>query len=176
MPISFTMLLNLAAASNAHSPGVLWGFIRRHLATVHPETHPELDKLVGFAVRYYGDFVEPTKSFRAPDETEREALLALDRSLARLADEGVDDPGAIQNAVYEVGRSYPRFQDRAKTGPDGRPGVALSWFAALYEILLGLPRGPRFGSFVAIYGLSETRGLIEQALAGGLAPTGAERP
>ena len=176
VPISFAMLLNLAAASNAHSPDVLWGFIRRHVTAVNPETHPELDKLVGFAVRYYRDFVEPTKSFRAPDETEREALLDLDQSLARLDAESTNDPTAIQNAIYEVGRSYPRFQDAAKAGPDGRPGVALSWFAALYETLLGLPRGPRFGSFVAIYGVPETRSLIKRALAGKLAPGGAELP
>jgi lysyl-tRNA synthetase class 1 len=168
LPVSFAMLLNLAAASNAHSPDVMWGFIRRHVAGVSPTTHPELDRLVGYAVRYYEDFVEPTKSFRPPDDIEREALAGLDRAMARLEAEGVDDAGAIQNAVYEVGRSYPRFQDIAKAGPDGRPGVALTWFSALYEILLGLPRGPRFGSFVAIYGVPETRGLIRRALAGEL--------
>ena len=54
-------------------------------------------------------------------------------------------------------------------GPDGRPGVALTLFATLYELLLGQERGPRFGSFVAIYGIPETRALIEKALAGELA-------
>jgi lysyl-tRNA synthetase class 1 len=78
------------------------------------------------------------------------------------------DPDTIQNAVYEVGRSFPRFRDATKTGPDGRPGVALSWFSTLYQILLGLERGPRFGSFVAIYGVAETRALIGRALGGEL--------
>ena len=166
MPVAFAMLLNLAAASNAHDKSVLWGFITRHVGGVTPETHPKLDELVGYAVRYYDDFVAPTKVFREPDGEERDALLALDEALAGLP-LGADAAG-IQNAVYEVGRSFERFQDKKKTGPDGRPGVALTWFAALYQILLGMERGPRFGSFVAIYGIPETRALISQALAGEL--------
>jgi lysyl-tRNA synthetase, class I len=166
MPITFAMLLNLAAASNAHDKEVLWGFITRHVAGVTPESHPKLDELAGYAVRYYDDFVAPTKVFREPDPQEREALGALDRALAGLP------PGAeaadVQNVVYEVGRSFERFQDREKTAPDGRPGVALIWFATLYRILLGMERGPRFGSFVAIYGVPETRTLIARALAGEL--------
>jgi lysyl-tRNA synthetase class 1 len=169
MPVAFAMLLNLAAASNAHDKSVLWGFILRHVKGVTPATHPKLDELVGYAVRYYDDFVAPTKVFRVPDDVEREALLALDRSLAALEADGVAEPDAIQNAIYEVGRSFERYQDRDKTGPDGRPGVALAWFATLYRLLLGMERGPRFGSFVAIYGIAETRTLIAGALAGTLA-------
>ncbi len=168
MPIGFAMLLNLAAASNAHDKAVLWGFILRHVAGVTPETRPKLDELVGYAVRYYDDFVAPKKVFRHPDAVEREALTALDTSLAGLEAAGATDPDAIQNAIYEVGRSFERFQDREKAGPDGRPGVALVWFATLYQILLGMERGPRFGSFVAIYGIPETRALIARALAGEL--------
>ena len=168
MPIGFAMLLNLAAASNAHDKAVLWGFILRHVAGVTPETHPKLDELVGYAVRYYDDFVAPKKVFRHPDAVEREALVALDASLGALEAAGVTDPDAIQNAVYEVGRSFEPFQDKEKTGPDGRPGVALVWFATLYQILLGMKRGPRFGSVVAIYGIPETRALIARALAGEL--------
>jgi lysyl-tRNA synthetase class 1 len=169
MPITFAMLLNLAAASNADDKSVLWGFILRHVPGVTPESHPKLDEMAGYAVRYYDDFVAPTKVFRAPDTEERAALQALDAALARLEAEGVTDGGDIQNAVYEVGRSFERFQDRSKSGPDGRPGVALTWFGTLYQVLLGMERGPRFGSFVAIYGIPETRALIARALAGELA-------
>ena len=168
MPISFAMLLNLAAASNAQDKSVMWGFILRHVKGVTPETHPKLDELVGYAVRYYDDFVAPTKVFHPPDAEEAEALRALDRSLADLEKQGVTDPDAIQNALYEVGRSFERFQDREKTSPDGRPGVSLAWFGTLYRVLLGMERGPRFGSFVAIYGIPETRALIAKALAGEL--------
>ena len=167
MPITFAMLLNLTAASNAHDKSVLWGFILRHVPGVTPESNPKLDELAGYAVRYFNDFVK--KTYRAPDAVEREALAALNAALARLEAEGEPDGAAIQNAVYEVGRSFERFQDPAKKSPDGRPGVALTWFETLYQVLLGLERGPRVGSFVAIYGIPETRALIAKALAGELA-------
>jgi len=38
------------------------------------------------------------------------------------------------------------------------------WFKALYEVLLGQSQGPRFGSFVAIFGIDETIELIDHAL------------
>jgi len=169
MPLTFAMLLNLAAASNAHDKSVLWGFILRHAPGVTPESHPKLDELVGYTVRYYDDFVAPKKVFRAPDDVERDALAALDGALAQLEAAGETDGGAIQNAIYEVGRGFERFQDKAETAPDGRPGVALTWFETLYQVLLGMERGPRFGSFVAIYGIAETRALIAKALAGDFA-------
>ena len=49
MPVSFTLLLNLATVANAETKDVLWGFLRRHFPDVSPETHPELDRLVGYA-------------------------------------------------------------------------------------------------------------------------------
>lgn len=161
LPISFSMLLNLVSASNAEDRAVLWGFISRYAKGAAPETEPELDRLVGYAIRYFADFVKPNKKFRAPDETERNALAALDAALAALPAEATAD--AIQDEVYEVGRTF--FPDPSKTSPDGRPGVALTWFATLYQLLLGQERGPRFGSFVAIYGVPETRALIAAALA-----------
>jgi lysyl-tRNA synthetase class 1 len=54
----------------------------------------------------------------------------------------------------------------AKGATPERPGVSLAWFNALYQILLGEERGPRFGSFVALFGVAETRALIGQALSG----------
>ena len=166
MPITFAMLLNLASASNADDRDVLWGFIVRHVKGVTPESHPKLDELVGYAVRYYKDFVEPTKRFREPDEVEREALIALDRKLQSLPADA--EAEAIQHAVLDVARAIPRYQDAERKGPDGGPGVSLAWFSTLYQILLGQERGPRFGSFVAIYGIPETRALTERALAGEL--------
>ena len=48
--------------------------------------------------------------------------------------------------------------------------VYMHWkFQALYQILLGQTQGPRFGSFVALYGIKETVALIDKALDGSLA-------
>ena len=164
LPVTFSMLLNLASASNAHDEDVLWGYIGRYTHGLAKGDNPVFDRLVASAVRYFEDRVAPNKSYRAPTEEERGALEELDGKLADL--EGADAK-AIQDAVYDVGRS--RFPDPAKKGPDGGPGVSLGWFAALYQILLGEEKGPRFGSFVELYGVPETRALIGKALAGELA-------
>jgi lysyl-tRNA synthetase class 1 len=166
--ISFALLLNLVAVANAETKDVLWAFLRRYAPSVSPETHPRLDALVGYAIRYFQDFVKPAKRYREPTADERAALEALSAALARLPDGA--DAAAIQDAVYDVGRALPPYQDpKARGATPERPGVSLEWFNTLYRILLGEERGPRFGSFAAIYGLPETRALITKALSGELA-------
>ena len=71
---------------------------------------------------------------------------------------------AIQDVVYEIGRREP-FLDPKKKAKDGKPGVSLDWFNMLYQVLLGQEKGPRFGSFVAVYGIQNTVEMIDGALA-----------
>lgn len=153
MPLSFSMLLNLVSASNSEDKAVLWGFISNYDAHLSAETHPKLDELVGFAIRYFADFVKPHKQFRKPDEAERDALKALDARLAAL--DGPQDAEAIQTEIFSVGKDHG-YQNLRE------------WFQALYQILLGQDQGPRFGSFVALYGIPQTRQLIAAALSGDL--------
>lgn len=168
--VPFAMLLNLVSASNAADKKTLWGFISRYAPGVTPQTDPELDRLVGYAIRYFEDFVRPAKRFRAPDAVERQALETLDAKLASLPADA--DGNAIQDAVLDVARPIERYQDLKKTSPTGGPGVSVEWFSALYQVLIGQERGPRFGSFVALYGIEETRALIRAALDGKLEPLG----
>jgi lysyl-tRNA synthetase class 1 len=154
MPVSFTMLLNLVSASNSHDKAILWGFISNMNPAITAQTHPKLDELVGYAIRYFDDFVKPTKKFRKPTEKELAALLDLDGRLAALPDHA--DAEAIQTEVFEVGKAHGFEPLR-------------DWFQALYQVLLGQDQGPRFGSFVALYGIGRSRQLIADALAGRLA-------
>jgi lysyl-tRNA synthetase class 1 len=164
MPISFSMLLTLVASSNAENAETLWGFIGRYRPGVTPQTHPKLDALVGYAIHYFRDFVLPHKTFREPGEGERAALLDLRDALSQLPADAT--PAQIQDVVYEIGRREP-FLDKTGKGKtkDGKPGVALDWFNMLYQVLLGQEKGPRFGSFVAVYGLKNTVDMIDGALA-----------
>ncbi len=150
-PVSFALLLNLVSASNAHNREVLWGNIRAYAPEASPQANPGLDKLVGYALRYYEDFVKPTKTFRLPSDAERAALEELASALEALGDER--DGAIVQNAVYEIGKKHNFEPLRA-------------WFSALYEVLLGQTQGPRFGSFAALFGCKETAAMIRQALAG----------
>jgi lysyl-tRNA synthetase class 1 len=165
--LSFGMLLNLATVANSEDPQVLWAFLRRYAPSVSAETHPRLDKLVTYAVRYFRDFVRPAKTYRAADDVEREALQKLSDMLAELPKGASAE--AIQTALYDLARPIPRYQDlKAKGATSERPGVSNEWFNMLYAVLLGESRGPRFGSFVALYGIDETRQLIASALNGEL--------
>jgi lysyl-tRNA synthetase class 1 len=162
MPVTFQLLLTLVSSSNAENAETLWGFIGRYRPGVTPQTHPKLDALVGYAINYYRDFVAPTKTFREPVEAERAALQDLRDALSQLPAEATAE--AIQDVVYEIGRREP-FLDHKKAAKDGKPGVALDWFNMLYQVLLGQEKGPRFGSFVAVYGLPNAVAMIDGALA-----------
>ncbi len=161
--IGFTMLLNLASVANAENADVLWAYLRRYDARTGPDSHPLLARLVDHALAYYRDFVRPQKRFRAPEARERAALADLAETLKGIAPGPVGEPGpgsswapapdpeAIQNLVFEVGKRHDFATLR-------------DWFGCLYEVLLGQREGPRFGIFIALYGVAETVALIEAAL------------
>jgi lysyl-tRNA synthetase class 1 len=157
LPISFALLLNLVSVSNAEDKATLWGFIRKYASGATPEAYPILDHLVGYALAYYRDFVKPEKTYRLPSDMERKALQALSDALAEAP------PGAsgeeLQSIVYEVGKAHAFEPLR-------------TWFGALYEVLLGQTQGPRFGGFIELYGVEQTRALIAKALKGGLVGAG----
>ncbi|MGC1506103.1 MAG: lysine--tRNA ligase [Sulfitobacter sp.] len=152
MVVPFSMLLNLASVSSAEDKSQLWGFIQRYAPEASAETHPGMDAAAGHAVRYFNDFVKPHKVFRAPSDLEREALEEL-RDHLKVWDGGLDAEG-LQTMVFAVGKE--RFDPLR------------DWFTALYEVLLGASQGPRFGGFIALYGVDETVQLIDDALAGKL--------
>ena len=166
--VSFALLLNLVSVANTESKDVLWAFLQRYAPGVSAQIHPRLDALLGYAVRYYQDFVKPAKRYRLPDDVERDALTRLSDALADAATGA--SPDGLQTIVYDVGRAIERYQDpNAKNATPDRPGVSQAWFSAIYQVLLGEDRGPRFGSFIALFGVDETRALIARALAGELA-------
>ncbi len=152
-PVSFSLLLNLVSAADASTKDLLWAFIARYLPGATPQSEPLLDRLAGYAINYYEDFVKPSKRFRAPTGQERAAMEDLAAKLKALP--AGADAEAIQNLVFEVGKTA------------GFEPLRL-WFSALYEVLLGQSQGPRFGSFVAIFGVDRTLALIARALAGEL--------
>lgn len=152
MVVPFSMLLNLASVSSAEEKETLWGFIRRYAPEATPEANPDLDQAAGFAVRYFNDFVKPTKTYRVASELEQEALIEL-RDKLKAWDGGLD-ADELQSLVFSVGRE--RFDPMR------------DWFKALYEVLLGASQGPRFGGFIALYGVDETIALIDKALSGDL--------
>ena len=137
---------------------------RRYRPGVTPQTHPKLAAIVGYAIHYFRDFVLPHKKFREP------ARASAPRSWTCAMRSSQLPAGAsaeqIQEVVYEMGRREPFLDQSGKIKTkDGKPGVALDWFNMLYQVLLGQEKGPRFGSFVAVYGVQNTIDMIDGALA-----------
>jgi lysyl-tRNA synthetase class 1 len=151
LPVTFGLLLNLVGVMGGDATkDQVWGYLGNYVADASPEKYPALDQLIGYALAYARDFVAPTLKRRAPEGVEVEALKRLDADLAALpAGATAED---IQNIVYEIGKSggFAELRD---------------WFRALYETLLGSSQGPRMGSFIALYGIENTRKLIAEALA-----------
>jgi lysyl-tRNA synthetase class 1 len=150
LPLTYGLLLNLASLPGVADKETAWKFVQRYAPGASPSSDPELDQLIGLAVNYARDFVAPTLKRRPPTAMEAEALRDLDGELAGLPADA--DGEVIQHAVFEVGKRHPFESLRA-------------WFQALYETLLGSSQGPRMGSFIALYGIDNSRRLIAEALA-----------
>ena len=152
LPVTYGLLLNLVGVLGAEADReAVWSYLSNYVEDADPAKHPELDALVGTALAYNRDFIAPTLNKRAPSENEREALKALDCALSVMA---ADMPAEeIQTIVYEIGKreefAFENLRD---------------WFKALYETLLGSEQGPRMGSFIALYGIENSRKLIAEAI------------
>jgi lysyl-tRNA synthetase class 1 len=149
LPLTYGLLLNLASLPGVADKDTAWRFVQRYAPGTSPQSDPELDELIGLAVNYARDFVAPTLKRRSPTDIEAKALRDLDSELEKLPADA--DGEVIQHAVFEVGKRHPFESLR-------------SWFQALYETLLGSSQGPRMGSFIALYGIDNSRRLIAEAL------------
>jgi lysyl-tRNA synthetase, class I len=187
--IRFSMLLNLVSAGNAQNADVLWGYIHREFPAASPATHPMLGRLVECAIRYYHDFIKPSKKFRAPTELERVALSELREYLVTLTyspPEGESKRASV-SVGGQSGNITPHDSAEAESAPpQGGSEMSLAetmqtkiydigmahysketlreWFKAMYEVLLGASQGPRMGNFIALFGVAETIALIDGAL------------
>lgn len=154
LPVTYGLLLNLVGVLGAGATREqVWSYLGKYVADADPATHPELDKLVTNALAYNRDFIAPGLKRRKPEGNEALALAALDEELAATSDDATAEE--LQNLVYEIGKDphygFEQLRD---------------WFKCLYETLLGSSQGPRMGSFIALYGVANTRKLIAEALDG----------
>jgi lysyl-tRNA synthetase class 1 len=153
LPVTFSLLLNLVGVLGAGATREqVWSYLANYVPDADPAKHPALDGLVAKALAYNRDFVAPTLHRRKPEAGEAKALAALGAELERMGDDASAED--LQTAAYEIGKN-----------PDFGFENLRDWFKALYETLLGSSQGPRMGSFIALYGVANTRALIDEALA-----------
>ncbi|WP_298283674.1 lysine--tRNA ligase [Novosphingobium sp.] len=169
LDVSFGLLLNLVAVLGPNArPAQVLGYLDKLAGSdkelrgqttlvtdfindldVMPDDH--VGKLIDCALAYNRDFIAPTLQRRKPEAGEALALAALDEELAGTSDDATAEE--LQNIVYEVGKD-PHYGFESLR----------DWFKCLYETLLGSSAGPRMGSFIALYGIENTRKLIAEAL------------
>lgn len=151
-PVTFGLLLNLVGVMGADATKAqIWGYLANYIGAADAATYPELDRLVDNAMAYSRDFVAPTLHRRKAVGGEVAALAQLDAQLAKLPpDTAAED---IQTLIYDIGKDEAHGFENLR-----------DWFKALYETLLGSSAGPRMGSFIALYGIENSRKLIAQAL------------
>lgn len=153
LPVTYGLLLNLVGVLGAGATrDQVWSYLGNYVENADPTAHPQLDKLVTNALAYNRDFIAPTLQRRKPEGNEAQALAALDEELGATSEDATAEE--LQNLVYEIGKDphygFEQLRD---------------WFKCLYETLLGSSQGPRMGSFIALYGIANTRQLIAEALA-----------
>ncbi len=153
LPVTYGLLLNLVGVLGASATREqVWSYLANYVPDADANAHPALDALVGKALAYNRDFVAPTLRRRAPSKSEAAALSTLAAALGDHAETASAED--LQTLVYEIGKdpafAFENLRD---------------WFKALYETLLGSSQGPRMGSFIALYGVANTRALIAEALA-----------
>ena len=153
LPVTYSLLLNLIGVLGAQATREqVWSYLANYVPNADPHAHPALDALVGRALAYNRDVVASALVRRGPAANEAAALRALDSALAGATDDvSAED---LQTLVYDIGKN-PVFEIENLR----------DWFKALYETLLGSSQGPRMGSFIALYGVANTRCLIAEALA-----------
>jgi lysyl-tRNA synthetase class 1 len=146
--INYSLLLNLASVCNPDDKSVLWGFISKYAPDANPKSAPFLDRLVDCAIKYYDDFVKPTKQFRTPTKDDQHLLHKIIELLKTVSENITTEE--LQNQIYAIGTDS---------------GIELKeFFKIMYQILLGQEQGPRLGSFFKLYGINETINLINQKL------------
>ncbi len=152
LPVTYGLLLNLVGVLGADATHQqVWSYLGNYMHDADPDDHPDLYRLVEKALAYNRDFVAPTLNKRAPTENEAAALRDLDAYLASVP---VDTPAEdLQTQVYEIGKKKEHGFENLR-----------DWFKALYQTLLGSDQGPRMGSFIALYGIENSRQLIAEAL------------
>lgn len=153
LPVTYGLLLNLVSVLGAEATREqVWAYLANYVDDASPQAYPDLDVLVDAALAYNRDFVAPSLNRRAPSANEAAALRELDEYLSAIPAD--TDAADMQTQVYEIGKKEEYGFDNLR-----------DWFKALYQTLLGSDQGPRMGSFIALYGVENSRKLIADALA-----------
>ncbi len=144
--INFTMVNNLVSALGRPNPELLNGFLARYdeQATQYPEI---VGSLIEKGLKFYEDHILPGKQYRKPKDNELPLFVELAKRLGEPAAAEMNEK-ELQSLVFDIAREN-----------NEEPKV---FFSAIYQVLLGQERGPRFGSFAKLVGIDRVLELIDE--------------
>jgi lysyl-tRNA synthetase, class I len=148
--MTFSMLLNLVETSNADTKELLWKFVKKYKKNILEKNYPIFDNLIGYAIKYFNDVIKLKKKYKKPNDNEKNALIALIKTLENCNDEM--KPEEIQTLIYSTGKN------------NGYAENLRDWFKLIYEVVFGDENGPRMGFFISFFGVKETKQLIENKI------------
>ena len=149
MPISYNLILNLVSASGTNNPSTIFDFVQKYVGKIDEKSLVFIMKLIEGVISYYNEVIKDTVVFKEPNSNE---ILIFEDMIERIANMSKDMTAEdIQTEIYQIGKDY-NFENLRE------------WFTLIYQVLFGKNEGPRFGSFVAIYGLDESIKLIKDRI------------
>ena len=149
VPVSYNILLNLVSASTENDPSVILDFVERYVGKIENKNLDFLKTLIERVTNFDNDVSKNKSNLKSPDENEIKIFKELIIRLQAMKDE--TDAETIQTEIYQIGKDF-KFENLR------------DWFKLIYQVLFGKDDGPRFGTFVAIYGIEKTIRLIENRL------------
>ncbi|MCU0661576.1 MAG: lysine--tRNA ligase [Myxococcota bacterium] len=147
--INFTMVNNLVSALGQPEPALLGQYLDRYDSSAgkHAST---VASLVEKGLAYYTDHILPHKQYREPTQLEKKLFAQLLDKLVEPPTAQLDEAG-LQGLIFDIAK--------------GQGVEPKEFFSAIYEVLLGQERGPRFGSFARLVGIDRVIALIEERAA-----------
>ena len=149
IPVSFNLILNLVSASGKNDPNFILDFIKKYDSSVINSDHDFMIELITGAIAFEKNVNVSKTQFKEPSDKERVIFLDLIKRIKLLPDNA--DAETIQTEIYQIGKDH-KFDNLR------------DWFKLIYQVLFGKNNGPRFGTFIAIYGVKETIDLVKERL------------
>ena len=147
--VSYNILLNLVSASTENDPSIILDFVKKYVGNIEEQNLVFLESLIRCVKNFDNDVSQNISNFKIPSDDETKIFKDLISRLNLMKDE--TDAETIQTEIYQIGKDY-KFENLR------------DWFKLIYQVLFGKDDGPRFGTFVAIYGIDKTIKLIETRL------------
>ena len=147
--VSYNLILNLVSASGKNNSATILDFVKKYDQKINDSNINFVNEIISGAMNFEKDVTSEKINFKEPSNDEKLIFKDLASRMSKIGENA--DPEVYQTEIYQVGKDY-KFENLR------------DWFKLIYQVLFGKDDGPRFGTFVAIYGVNETIKLINEKI------------